>query len=76
MELPQFDRADWSSQSGLIRGVRAVGELRGGVTGALMEPPSMWRRGCLEEEADDDPEERFLSHGMRESPLTLVFGRA
>lgn len=28
-----------SSQSVFMRGVRAVGELNGGVTGALMEPP-------------------------------------
>jgi hypothetical protein len=28
-----------SSQSVFMRGVRAVGELSGGVTGALMEPP-------------------------------------
>lgn len=28
-------------QSGFILGVPAVGELRGGVTGALMEPPGM-----------------------------------
>ena len=30
-----------SSQLTFIRGVRAVGELNGGVTGALMEPPEM-----------------------------------
>lgn len=28
-------------QSAFILGVRAVGELKGGVTGALMEPPGM-----------------------------------
>ena len=37
-----FEPNGWitdSSQSDFMRGVRAVGELSGGVTGALMEPP-------------------------------------
>lgn len=65
---PHPGRADWSSQSVFIRGVLAVGELNGGVTGALIEPPWMWRFGSLEEEAEEDPDERFLSHGIRDLP--------
>lgn len=67
----QPGRADWSIQSGFILGVRAVGELNGGVTGALMDPVWMYRWGNLEEEADEDAEERFLSHGIRELPSAL-----
>lgn len=57
-----------SSQSALKRGVRAVGELRGGVTGALREPwwrKRFWILGDFEEE-EEEVEERFLSQGMRE----------
>ncbi|KAM1953115.1 hypothetical protein ACFX15_007510 [Malus domestica] len=39
--LAQPGGAHWSSQSTLILGVLAVGELNGGVTGALIEPPWM-----------------------------------
>lgn len=67
-------RVDRSSQSALIRGFRDDGELIGGVTGALMEPFGMYSCGSLEEDADDDPDERFLSHGMREFPSALGFG--
>lgn len=57
------------SQSVLMRGERAVGELMGGVTGALMEPwwmERLWRLGGLDDEAEEEVEERFFSHGMRE----------
>lgn len=37
-----------------------------------MEPPWIQRWGNLEEEADEDADERFLSHGMREVPSTLA----
>ena len=46
---------------------RAVGELKGGVTGALIEPPGRYMKlGSLDdEEADeDDVVERCFSHGM------------
>lgn len=43
-----------------------MGELKGGVTGALMDPPWMRRWGSLEDEVDDDADERCFSHGMRE----------
>ena len=67
-------RVDCSSQPDLIRGVREVGELNGGVTGALMEPLCMKRWGNLGEEDEEDAVERFLSHGMRELPSELGFG--
>ena len=58
-----------SSQVSLIRGVRAVGELSGGVTGALIEPPCMKRWWGNLNDPDDD---RFLSHGMRELGSALL----
>ena len=36
-----------------------------------MEPPWMYKWGSLEEEADEDADERFFSHGMRELPSAL-----
>lgn len=64
-----------SSQLVLIFSVRAVGELKGDVTGALSEPPGMWRwRGILGEEDEDEPDERFLIHGMRELASGFVMG--
>lgn len=36
-----------------------------------MEPLWMYKWGSLEEEADEDADERFLSHGMRELPSAL-----
>lgn len=56
-----------SSQSGLVLGVLEVGELSGGVTGALMEP--QWTKrwwGNLDVAEDEPEDERFLSHGIRE----------
>lgn len=55
----------------MVLGVLAVGELNGGVTGALMEPP--WTRRWWEnlDEADDELDERFFNHGMRESASAL-----
>lgn len=50
--------------SSLILGVRAVGELKGGVTGALIELPGMYKWwGNLDDEGDE-PDERFLSQGI------------
>jgi hypothetical protein len=67
-----------SSQSVFIRGVRADGELRGGVTGALIEPPwinSGGRSGCF---FDGVPFENVLSHGRiglpSIPPLTISLG--
>lgn len=55
-----------------MRGDCTDGELSGGVTGALMDPPCMYkcgRFGILEEvEAEDEADDRFFSHGMRELP--------
>lgn len=65
------ERAKESSQSVLIRGVREVGELTGGVTGALIEPPCIYWCRNFEDEADD-AEERFLSHGIREFPSPFM----
>lgn len=43
-----------------------MGELEGGVTGALIESPGMHRWwGNLDEEGDE-PDDRFLSQGMSE----------
>jgi hypothetical protein len=66
-----------SSQSVFIRGVRADGELRGGVTGALIEPPwisSGGRSGCF---FDGVPLENVLSHGrigLPSIPLGISLG--
>jgi hypothetical protein len=66
-----------SSQSVFIRGVRAVGELKGGVTGALMEPPwiiSGGSNGCF---FDAVPLENVLSHGrigLPSIPLAISVG--
>lgn len=67
-----------SSQSLLFRGVLQVGELNGGVTGALIEPPLTNRWWGNLDVADDEPEVRVLSHGMREfgSALFLLFALA
>lgn len=73
---PQAGPAVVSSQSGLNRGVRAVGELKGGVTGALIEPLGMYRCGNLADDADDDAAERFLSHGIRDVPSSVFFALA
>ena len=41
-----------------------MGELKGGVTGALIELPGMYKWwGNLDDEGDD-PDERFLSQGI------------
>lgn len=48
-----------------ILGVRAVGELNGGVTGALIEPPGMHMCRSLNG-GGEEPEDKFLSHGTRE----------
>ena len=66
-----------SSQSVFIRGVRADGELRGGVTGALIEPPwisSGGSNGCF---FDGVPLENVLSHGrigLPSIPLGISLG--
>lgn len=71
--MPQFERATASSQSLLVRGVREVGELSGGVTGALIEPPGMKSWGSLDVADDEPDDERVLSHGMRELASALPF---
>lgn len=67
MGPPQLGPTMGSSQSPLVLGVLEVGELSGGVTGALMEP--VWTKrwwGNLDVAEDEPEEERFLSQGMRE----------
>lgn len=68
----QPEPAVGSSQSFLV-GVRHVGELNGGVTGALIDPPAMYRWCESVDEADDEPEERFLSQGINEFGSALPF---
>jgi len=66
-----------SSQSVFIRGVRADGELSGGVTGALMEPPWINKGGSSGCFFDGVPLENVLSHGrigLPSIPLAISLG--
>lgn len=53
--------------------MRAVGELKGGVTGALIEPPGMYRWWGSLDEADGELDDRFLSQGIRELASAALF---
>lgn len=57
----------------VILGVWQVGELNEGVTGALLELPGIYRWcGNLEDGEEEEPYERFFSHGISELGSGLI----